>query len=131
MASVSPVRGGGKGAGKPRSGRPPVRSGRSDGGVAVFAVDMGPSVQITDQTHIACLSVAIRISPDDKSATLVQVPLTPIQLARMMNQCAGAMLSQVHTGATILTKTAPKPGPVLVSVKPEPMGAMAPVIDEE
>ena len=69
----------------------------------VFEIDMDPNVQITPQTHIACLSLSCYMKATDEKPTLVSVMLTPIQLARLQNQIAGAILAQVHTGASILT----------------------------
>lgn len=130
MAGVGGVRGGGKSASKPRKRRNTVRSGGPNG-LSVFAVDIEPNVQITEKTHIACLSVAVRVRSEDKQPVLIQVPLEPVQLARLANQCAGAILSQVHTGVSIITHRAPQAAPVITKVKPEPMGALAPIVDEE
>lgn len=113
MAITSDPRRGGKNTRQQRRRGVASRSGALHTDVmrapaTIHAIDMDPNVQITQDTHIACLSVSCYLNRDDEKPTLLQMLLTPIQLARLQNQIAGAMLTQVHTGASILTTMAKK-----------------------
>lgn len=75
-------------------------------GAVVFAVDIPPNVQITDDTTVAALSMNIRLRDGDPPQ-IITVPLTPSALATLGSQVSRALLSQIRVGAALLTHTSP------------------------